>query len=304
MVLVFSFLTLSVVLTSCSPSDDSEVTQTDLTTNVNLPTSYEPTSGNINTYARTGVNENTTLLDLTGQNSSLKFELLTTENVVELSADGRKIQTKTNLPQSAVGEKNIQYRVVQTGTSFSTANNLSFTIFLGNSDNLVFDVKIDQVVYDYNDGNNDGSFFTPFNGMQFDYDSNTSNVIKNVPWQYLVNPGNVHFKLWIIDENGNVTQPFTNNVINDVPSWKVCTIDFLNDTDNIGFFIPRNIPVKSKYVNSTTNNSVILLKVFKTIDIDTGIPVYTFMESIDTDCGTNTTFNGQNLITFNCNDQL
>ena len=295
------FILTTLGITSCS--SDSDGTATDAT-NVNLPTSYEPTSGNINTYARTGVNENTTLLDLTGQNSSLKFELLTTENVVELSADGRKIQTKTNLPQSAVGEKNIQYRVVQTGTSFSTANNLSFTIFLGNSDNLVFDVKIDQVVYDYNDGNNDGSFFTPFNGMQFDYDSNTSNVIKNVPWQYLVNPGNVHFKLWIVDVDGNVTQPFTNNVINDVPSWKVCTIDFLNDTDNIGFFIPRNIPVKSKYVNSTTNNSVILLKVFKTIDIDTGIPVYTFMESIDTDCGTNTTFNGQNLITFNCNDQL
>ncbi len=295
------FILATLGITSCS--SDSDGTATDAT-NVNLPTSYEPTSGNINTYARTGVNENTTLLDLTGQNSSLKFELLTTENVVELSADGRKIQTKTNLPQSAVGEKNIQYRVVQTGTSFSTANNLSFTIFLGNSDNLVFDVKIDQVVYDYNDGNNDGSFFTPFNGMQFDYDSNTSNVIKNVPWQYLVNPGNVHFKLWIVDVDGNVTQPFTNNVINDVPSWKVCTISFLNSTDTIGFVIPRNIPVKSKYVNSTTNNSVILLKVFKTIDIDTGIPVYTFMESIDTDCGTNTTFNGQNLITFNCNDQL
>lgn len=104
MVLVFSFLTLSVVLTSCS-SDDSEVTQTDLTTSVSLPTTYLPTSGDITTYARTGVNENTTLLDLSGQNSNLKFELLTTENVVELSADGRKIQTKTNLPQSTVGEK-------------------------------------------------------------------------------------------------------------------------------------------------------------------------------------------------------
>ena len=296
------FILATLGITSCS--SDSDGTTTDAT-NVNLPTTYEPTSGNINTYARTGVNENTTLLDLTGQNSSLKFELLTTENVVELSADGRKIQTKTNLPQSAVGEKNIEYRVVQTGTSFSSDNlNITFTVFLGDSENLVFDVKIDQVVYDYNDGNNDNSFFTPFTGMQFDYDINTSNVIKNVPWQYLVNPGNVHFKLWIIDEYGNVTQPFTNNVINDVPSWKVCTIDFLNDTDTIGFVIPRNIPVKSKYVNSTTNNSVILLKVFKTIDISTGIPVYTFMESVDTDCGTNTTFNGQNLITFNCNDQL
>ena len=296
------FILATLGITSCS--SDSDGTATDAT-NVNLPTTYEPTSGNINTYARTGVNENTTLLDLTGQNSSLKFELLTTENVVELSADGRKIQTKTNLPQSAVGEKNIQYRVVQTGTSFSSDNlNITFTVFLGDSENLVFDVKIDQVVYDYNDGNNDGSFFTPFTGMQFDYDSNTSNVIKNVPWQYLVNPGNVHFKLWIIDEYGNVTQPFTNNVINDVPSWKVCTIDFLNDTDTIGFVIPRNIPVKSKYVNSTTNNSVILLKVFKTIDINTGIPVYTFMESVDTDCGTNSIGTSGPLVTFNCNDQL
>ena len=296
------FILATLGITSCS--SDSDGTTTDAT-NVNLPTTYEPTSGNINTYARTGVNENTTLLDLTGQNSSLKFELLTTENVVELSADGRKIQTKTNLPQSAVGEKNIEYRVVQTGTSFSSDNlNITFTVFLGDSENLVFDVKIDQVVYDYNDGNNDGSFFTPFTGMQFDYDSNTSNVIKNVPWQYLVNPGNVHFKLWIIDEYGNVTQPFTNNVINDVPSWKVCTIDFLNDTDTIGFVIPRNIPVKSKYVNSTTNNSVILLKVFKTIDISTGIPVYTFMESDDTDCGTNSIGTSGPLVTFNCNDQL
>ena len=296
------FFLATLGITSCS--SDSDGTATDAT-NVNLPISYEPTIGNITTYARTGVNENTTLLDLTGQNSSLKFELLTTENVVELSADGRKIQTKTNLPQSAVGEKNIQYRVVQTGTSFSSDNlNITFTVFLGDSENLVFDVKIDQVVYDYNDGNNDGSFFTPFTGMQFDYDINTSNVIKNVPWQYLVNPGNVHFKLWIIDEYGNVTQPFTNNVINDVPSWKVCTIDFLNDTDTIGFVIPRNIPVKSKYVNSTTNNSVILLKVFKTIDINTGIPVYTFMESVDTDCGTNSSGTSGPLVTFNCNDQL
>lgn len=293
------FILATLVITSCS--SDSDGTTTDAT-NLNLPTTYEPTSGNINTYARTGVNENTTLLDLTGQNSSLKFELLNTGDVVELSADGRKIQTITNLSQSAVGEKNIQYRVVQTGTNFVRDNlNLTFTIFLGNSDNLVFDVKIDQVVYDYNDGNNDGSFFTPFNGMEFDYDSNTSNVIKNVPWQYLVNPGNVHFKLWIIDENGNVTRPFTNNVINDVPGWKVCTISFLNNTDTIGFVIPRNIPVKSKYVNSTTNNRVILLKVFKTIDINTGIPVYTFMESIDTDCGTNSS---DSLVTFNCNDQL
>ena len=296
------FILATLGITSCS--SDSDGTATDAT-NVNLPTSYEPTSGNITTYARTGVNENTTLLDLNGQNSNLKFELLTTENVVELSADGRKIQTKTNLPQSTVGEKNIQYRVVQTGTSFSSDNlNITFTVFLGDSENLVFDVKIDQVVYDYNDGNNDGSFFTPFTGMQFDYDINTSNVIKNVPWQYLVNPGNVHFKLWIIDEYGNVTQPFTNNVINDVPSWKVCTIDFLNDTDTIGFVIPRNIPVKSKYVNSTTNNSVILLKVFKTIDISTGIPVYTFMESVDTDCGTNSSGTSGPLVTFNCNDQL
>ena len=296
------FILATLGITSCS--SDSDGTTTDAT-NLNLPTTYEPTSGNINTYARTGVNENTTLLDLTGQNSNLKFELLTTENVVELSTDGRKIQTKTNLPQSAVGEKNIEYRVVQTGTSFSSDNlNITFTVFLGDSENLVFDVKIDQVVYDYNDGNNDGSFFTPFTGMQFDYDINTSNVIKNVPWQYLVNPGNVHFKLWIIDEYGNVTQPFTNNVINDVPSWKVCTIDFLNDTDTIGFVIPRNIPVKSKYVNSTTNNSVILLKVFKTIDINTGIPVYTFMESVDTDCGTNSSGTSGPLVTFNCNDQL
>ena len=192
------FILATLGITSCS--SDSDGTTTDAT-NLNLPTTYEPTSGNINTYARTGVNENTTLLDLTGQNSNLKFELLTTENVVELSTDGRKIQTKTNLPQSAVGEKNIEYRVVQTGTSFSSDNlNITFTVFLGDSENLVFDVKIDQVVYDYNDGNNDNSFFTPFTGMQFDYDINTSNVIKNVPWQYLVNPGNVHFKLWIIDE--------------------------------------------------------------------------------------------------------
>lgn len=295
------FILATLGITSCSSDSDSTVTDA---TNVNLPTSYEPTNGNINTYARTGVNENTTLLDLTGQNSSLKFELLTTENVVELSADGRKIQTKTNLPQSTVGNKTIQYRVVQTGTSFSSDNlNITFTVFLGDSENLVFDVKIDQVVYDYNDGNDDGSFFTPFAGMQFDYDSNTSNVIKNVPWQYLVNPGNVHFKLWIVDVDDNVTQPFTNNVINDVPSWKVCTIDFLNDTDNIGFFIPRNIPVKSKYVNENHLNKVILLKVFKTIDI-TGTPVYTFSESSDTDCGTNSSGTSGPLVTFNCNDQL
>ena len=73
------FFLATLGITSCS--SDSDGTATDAT-NVNLPISYEPTIGNITTYARTGVNENTTLLDLTGQNSSLKFELLTTENVV------------------------------------------------------------------------------------------------------------------------------------------------------------------------------------------------------------------------------
>ena len=306
------FFLATLGITSCS-SDSDGGAATDAT-NVNLPATYEPTSGNIATYARTGVNVPTTLLDLTGQNSSLKFELVNMESVVEVSTDGRKIQTKTNLPQSAVGEKIIQYRVVQTGTSFVSGNlNITFTVFLGDSENLVFDVKIDQVVYDYNDthgpsgsGNPDGSFFTPTDNMTYDYNSNNpqnSNVIKDVPWQYLVNAGNVHFKLWIVDVNGNVTQPFTNNSINDVPSWKVCTIDFLNDTDNIRFFIP-NRTVQSKYVYGNILNKVILLKVYKTIEISSGNIIYTFMESVDTDCGTNTTSTSGPLLTFNCNDQL
>ena len=213
------FILATLGITSCS--SDSDGTTTDAT-NVNLPTTYEPTSGNINTYARTGVNENTTLLDLTGQNSSLKFELLTTENVVELSADGRKIQTKTNLPQNTVGNKTIQYRVVQTGTSFSTANTLSFVIHYGQNEKV--SVNIDQL--NYSDGG-----ILELNGI---YDNM---VIQDVPWQYvtLMSSNTNLFQLEIyLESTGNVdTDSFTQysgesifgRITNTITSTYVSNID-------------------------------------------------------------------------------
>ena len=221
------FILATLGITSCS--SDSDGTTTDAT-NLNLPTTYEPTSGNINTYARTGVNENTTLLDLTGQNSNLKFELLTTENVVELSADGRKIQTKTNLPQSAVGEKNIQYRIVQNGTSFSTTYNFSFTTYYG--ENTTFDGVI-ATRY---------QFYTPFlNGIN-DIDElenwdgfyhliiNTV-TINDVPWQYLVGAS---ARWYHLSMDNPTTTPYAFWSTSSPGEWGVCQL-------SLPYSIPENL---------------------------------------------------------------
>ena len=180
------FFLATLGITSCS-SDSDGGAATDAT-NVNLPVTYEPTSGNIATYARTGVNVPTTLLDLTGQNSSLKFELVNMESVVEVSTDGRKIQTKTNLPQNAVGEKTIQYKVVQTGTSFSRISELSFVVYYGENA-IISTVTARKLI---------------FNGVEFveDDDSPVEYILKNIPYQYVVNE-NYMFQLCLGSNEGS-----------------------------------------------------------------------------------------------------
>ena len=257
------FILATLGITSCS--SDSDGTTTDAT-NVNLPTTYEPTSGNINTYARTGVNENTTLLDLTGQNSSLKFELLTTENVVELSADGRKIQTKTNLPQSAVGNKTIQYRVVQTGTSFSTTNTLSFVVHYGENE------KVDVVV---NFLQNNPNTVIPYEDVT-SFDDGW--IIKNVPWQYVVNETNYKFQLVIVDgDNGDSleTSPFSIGTIG--TGLKVCEL-----SDNITNALPNPKNISYKDYNNEPSKRLYKLKVRRTV-VGTEYQ-YEFIDGIDNDC--------------------
>ena len=222
------FILATLGITSCSSDSDSTVTDA---TNVNLPTSYEPTNGNINTYARTGVNENTTLLDLTGQNSNLKFELLTTENVVELSADGRKIQTKTNLPQSTVGNKTIQYRVVQTGTSFSTANTLSFVVHYGESQQIFPTVT---------------ATIMEFNGTS--YINGTQTVtLTNIPYQYLVS-NDYMFHLYFSTND--------NELFNDDSGfgtdWRIVKLS-TSETFNQNFVVPREVRHKIKTINNQTS---------------------------------------------------
>lgn len=223
---LFALATLGI--TSCS--SDSDGTTTDAT-NVNLPTTYEPTSGNINTYARTGVNENTTLLDLTGQNSNLKFELLTTENVVELSTDGRKIQTKTNLPQNTVGNKTIQYRVVQTGTSFSTANTLSFVVHYGESQQIFPTVT---------------ATIMEFNGTS--YVNGTQQItLTNIPYQYLVDNTDL-FQLYFKDssehQNFNETSGYS--------AWTIVKLS-TSETFSQNFVVPREVRHKIKTINDNTS---------------------------------------------------
>lgn len=274
------FILATLGITSCS--SDSDGTTTDAT-NLNLPTTYEPTSGNINTYARTGVNENTTLLDLTGQNSSLKFELLTTENVVELSADGRKIQTKTNLPQSAVGEKNIEYRVVQTGTSFSTANTLSFVVNYGENS------KIDVIV----------NFLSNDPNTQIPYSDVASNddgwVIKNVPWQYVVSDTNYKFQLVIVDgDNGDSlqTSPFSIGTIGGT-GLRVCEL-----SDNITNVLPNPKNISYKDYNNEPSKRLYKLKVRRTV-VGTEYQ-YEFVDGIDNDCDASLDGTTNGTFTFGC----
>ena len=273
------FILATLGITSCS--SDSDGTTTDAT-NLNLPTTYEPTSGNINTYARTGVNENTTLLDLTGQNSNLKFELLTTENVVELSTDGRKIQTKTNLPQSAVGEKNIEYRVVQTGTSFSTTNTLSFVVHYGENE------KVDVVV---NFLQNNPNTVIPYEDVT---SSNDGWIIKNVPWQYVVNETNYKFQLVIVDgDNGDSleTSPFSIGTIG--TGLRVCEL-----SDNVTNALPNPKNISYKDYNNEPSKRLYKLKVRRTV-VGTEYQ-YEFVDGIDNDCDTSLDGTTNGSFTFGC----
>ncbi len=273
------FILATLGITSCS--SDSDGTATDAT-NVNLPTTYEPTIGNINTYARTGVNENTTLLDLTGQNSNLKFELLTTENVVELSTDGRKIQTKTNLPQNTVGNKTIQYRVVQTGTSFSTANTLSFVVHYGENE------KIDVVV---NFLQNNPNTTIPYEDVA---SSDDGWIIKNVPWQYGVNETNYKFQLVIVDgDNGDSlqTSPFSIGTIG--TGLRVCEL-----SDNITNALPNPKNISYKDYNNEPSKRLYKLKVRRTV-VGTEYQ-YEFIDGIDNDCDEDLNGTTEDFFKFGC----
>jgi hypothetical protein len=147
MVLVFSFLTLSVVLTSCSPSDDSEVTQTD--PNDLLVVAFKATGEgtNINNFARD--KDGTKVLSLDGQpeNVTLVEVKINDVNVDELQSsfnfDGRNVTTKSNTP---VGEYTISYKI----TNRTTTSNLetqSFTVYY--SENRTFN-DVQATIYSFN----------------------------------------------------------------------------------------------------------------------------------------------------------
>ena len=266
-------------ITRCS--SDSDGTATDAT-NVNLPTTYEPTIGNINTYARTGVNENTTLLDLTGQNSNLKFELLTTENVVELSTDGRKIQTKTNLPQNTVGNKTIQYRVVQTVLFFFFFSTLSFVVNYGENS------KVDVII---NFLSNDPNTTTPYSDVSSVDDGW---LIINVPWQYVDNDTNYKFQLVIVNGENSDSLLTSDFSIGDIGTGlRVCEL-----SDNITNTLPNPKNISYKDYNNEPSKRLYKLKVRRTV-VGTEYQ-YEFVDGIDNDCDASLDGTTNGSFTFGC----
>lgn len=172
MVLVFSFLTLSVVLTSCSSDSNSEAS-----TNPNdlLVVAFKATGEgtNIENFARD--KEGTKVLSLDGQSNSVSFTEVTitkngTNSNSSFTINGRNVTTKNNTP---VGEYSISYRITNGSTTTESTTTKTFTVF--HNETKAFDNVVAKVL--------------SFNGNDYeDCDSCTEHILDDVPYQYLVNP--------------------------------------------------------------------------------------------------------------------
>lgn len=249
-VLVFSFLTISTFLTSCSPDSSSDEVvnpnPTNLTSNVPSQIEYNPSSNGDN-YVKEGTGNSVVLGTLF--NSSLNGQLTVSlsgsdSGLVEV-VNGQ-LKTKSNV-SFTTGTKSVNYTVSQNGTTYSTTGSLYFDVYYG--EDFTFDVIINRYTYNVS-------------GNPQVYDSNIVNeegiTITGVPYQYLLN----------YDENTEYTiddfqlcQNGVNDAANDfnnttgTSQWRICKLKIKNGGILPDYFLPNGVnnrTIKTKTHNGNT----------------------------------------------------
>ena len=227
MVLVFSFLTLSVVLTSCSSDDSSESTQVDLN-NLGLVLRYEPNENNPDSYVRRGTSTPIVLLSLEGT----EFTFSENSELVTLGSGGKTLVSSVS-QNTQVGSKTITYNVLRNGTSVGSRT-LEFDVYYGEND--VLTVTATAKVYFYN-----GTDFVPT-------PSNTEYELYDIPYQYVSDPTYM-FQLCFSDERGETFSNFNDTSLN-INEWRIVKLTYT--TSLIEQYIVVNKSVRSKTRNDKT----------------------------------------------------
>lgn len=229
MVLVFSFLTLSVVLTSCSPSDDSseEITQVDLN-NLGLDPIYVPDENDLDSYVRRGTSTPIVLLTLEGT----EFTFSEDSELVTLGSGGKTLVSSVS-QNTSVGNKTITYNVLRNGTSVGSRT-LEFDVYYGEND--VLTVTATAKVYFYN-----GTDFLPT-------PSNTEYELYDIPYQYVSDPTYM-FQLCFSDERYETFSNFNDTSLN-INEWRIVKLEYT--TSLIEQYIVVNKSVRSKTRNDKT----------------------------------------------------
>ena len=227
MVLVFSFLTLSVVLTSCSSDDSSESTQVDLN-NLGLDPIYVPDENDLDSYVRRGTSTPIVLLTLEGT----EFTFSENSELVTLGSGGKTLVSSVS-QNTSVGNKTITYNVLRNGTSVGSRT-LEFDVYYGNTDVQIFDT-VSATILNYSNTN---GTFTP---------SSTTITLKDIPYQYLVT-SNRYYQLCFDGEI--TTESNFDNSTGNISEWRIVKL-FLSpsQTFNQNYVVPRNVRYKEKSNN-------------------------------------------------------
>lgn len=225
MVLVFSFLTLSVVLTSCSSDDSSEeITQVDLN-NLGLDPTYVPDENDPDSYVRRGTSTPIVLLSLEGT----EFTFSENSELVTLGSGGKTLVSSVS-QNTQVGSKTITYNVLRNGTSVGSRT-LEFDVYYGGSDVQIFDT-VTATILDYSNTN---GTFTP----------STTITLKDIPYQYLVNSDNRYYQLCFDGET--ITASNFDNSTGNISEWRIVKLSLSpSQTFNQNYVVPRNVRYKEK----------------------------------------------------------
>ena len=240
MVLVFSFLTLSVVLTSCSSDDSSEVTQTNPNDLVVVAFKATGEGTNIENFARD--KEGTKVLSLDGQSNNVSFtEVIISKNGTNSNSSftisGRNVTTKSGTP---VGEYSISYRITN-GSTTTESTTQTFTVF--HNETKTFDNVVAKVL----DFSINGYVTCTNSCQEFELDG--------VPYQYLVNETYM-FQLCF---NEVIDTP--NNFLNQTGygTWRIVKLEQVEFTLPDSLITNRNIRYKQKndiqYLELRVNNT-------------------------------------------------
>ena len=253
MVLVFSFLTLSVVLTSCSSSDDTEVTQTNPNDLVVVAFKATGEGTSIENFARD--KEGTKVLSLDGQpdNVTLVGVKINDVDVDELQSsfnfDGRNVTTKSTTP---VGYYSISYRITNGATTSDPIEPQPFTVF--HNETKTFD-NVSATIYSFNPSFLDDTI-NPSDHSQPELVDGVPLVVVNtrtlngIPYQFLVGTRLYQISLFSptnTDYNFSNTTGYTN--------WAICKLSLVTNSE---YLLPSdviiNIQVRTKKYDQDPNN--------------------------------------------------